>query len=156
MPKKASSLLIVLFLLLGLFIVEKLIPSQQRVKDLVGKQPSEIYVLVGDKWKVFRDKNIISEFHALIKDKKAKRVGTAKAIPEWEYGYKGNNLSISDDGSILVFVSKTEIRNKSKIHWLWWKINGLYDRHTTVHYLTEPDEKVGTLIIIIHSRLEDI
>lgn len=45
-----------------------------------------------------------------------------------------------DLGRILIPVDKSDIRNKSRLHWLWWKLDNCKENTTGLYYLVEPNK----------------
>lgn len=117
-----------------------------KVVDLFPHQPNELILWEPEKEYVYENQERIAELHNIIKNKTAKRVGRIKTVANIGYGTKGYGLAIGPDGSIILYHPKSDIRNKSPLHWLWWKVNKLYDPASSVEYLTEPDEKVAEII----------
>jgi hypothetical protein len=51
-------------------------------------------------------------------------------------------------------VSKPEIRNKSRIHWLWWKLDVFeFDNYNYIYYCTDPDSGIEQLVNLIKNDI---
>ncbi|HCG99214.1 MAG TPA: hypothetical protein DE036_05305, partial [Actinobacteria bacterium] len=55
---------------------------------------------------------------------------------------KLSSLIILDDGRVTFSIYSSHYRNKSRLHWLRWKIDGFGTRYTGVTFITEPDAAV--------------
>lgn len=117
-------------------------PSEFYIYTFTGKEPKEI---------LFLNHTIIQEFHNRIKDKSAKRVYERPSDDElvliMDYGYKGNMTLIDQDGRVYIYKNRAVIRNKSWLHWVWWKLDGIFWSKGSTHliYVTEADSRVVEL-----------
>ncbi|MCX7710657.1 MAG: hypothetical protein N2484_12520 [Clostridia bacterium] len=110
---------------------------------------------------VFSNRDILREFHTTVKDKTAVRSYTGKLANDkfvltMDYGYKGETVYVTMDGSVFIWEDTADIRNKSRLHWLWWKLDGLIISKGKAHilYTTEPDVKVLELAKNIKDLVE--
>ena len=104
--------------------------------------PQQLYV---------RDEASIQRFLKLVQNKRAKRLSDVEyeKIQPLEsgalnmmFGSKSLRLSILDDGRFTFYITKSHYRNKSRLHWLRWKIDGFGTRYTGVTFITEPDAAI--------------
>lgn len=98
-----------------------------------------------------RDESSIQRFLKLVQNKRATRLSDAEyeLIQPLERGAlniqcdpKYSRLSILDDGRVMFSATTSHYRNKSRLHWLRWKIDGFGTRYTGVTFITEPDAAV--------------
>ncbi|MVO99918.1 hypothetical protein [Paenibacillus lutrae] len=57
---------------------------------------------------------------------------------------KGRSLLVDEQGRVFIAQSKSEIRNKSSLHWLWWALE--FNKQGIIYYRTEPDQAVVELV----------
>ena len=120
-------------------------PTELYLYSVVDGNPREV---------VFTDQAVIDDFHHTIKGRMARR-----QLAKWpdkdqifltmDYGYKGNTLCVDNDGRIFISEDAAELRNTSRLHWLWWKIVCRSSSHIT--YFTHPDPKV----MMVAKRIAD-
>ena len=106
----------------------------------------------------FTNGSAIQEFHNTLKNKIAKRQykgmpAKEKAILTIDYGQKGNTISVDAEGRVFISEDMADIRNKSILHWLWWKLDT--SSKGNLVYRTEPDKKVLELAHNIKTYIED-
>jgi hypothetical protein len=136
----------VLFLLAGL---EQIVLPNREADDLLGGRPERMYVNAGTGEQVYQDPAGIAAFHEEIAGKTTRpclgeagdRQMNGRIVTLNYQSDKGRTLVVDEDGRAFLLVDKGDIRNKSRLHWLWWKLDT--DRRTSLYYVTEPDEKVA-------------
>lgn len=94
---------------------------------------------------IFSDSKAIREFHDSLKDKTVKRQyggkpAEDKTVLTMDYGYKGDTVFIDTEGRLFISEDAADIRNKSRLHWLWWKLDAGSKAHLI--YATDPDAQV--------------
>lgn len=144
-----KKVIIAIITLLSLYFVATLtLVSSTDVKSLIYKDfPPEITAVTPNKRTVINSYKAIVDFYSLIADRKVKKISSSKGdqlVKESrlsvEYGYKGNELFFTQRGQVLIHAYKSEIRNKSRVHWLWWKADRLFgDRRAGVYYVSDED-----------------
>lgn len=142
---------IVITLLSLYFVATWVLVSSTEVKSLIYKDfPPEITAVSPGHRKVIKNYQAITQFYSLIADRKVKKISASKGGQlvkdsqlSVEYGYKGNELYFTKRGQVLIRVYKSEIRNKSRVHWLWWKADSLFgDRRSGIYYMSEEDQSL--------------
>lgn len=151
-------------LIIGLVSIHSQINSSDVLSLLSQDPPSEFYIYSQtDGYPnevIFSDNDIILEIHNIVKSKTAKRQyeqpDKDKIVLVIDYGYKGDTISIDTNGRIFISEDSGSIRNKSRLHWLWWKLDGWLISKGRVHltYATEPDAKVLKLVKTIRNYVE--
>jgi hypothetical protein len=63
-------------------------------------------------------------------------------------------FTIDRNGKVGISVEKGEIRNKSWLHWLWWKFDNMIYDDTYIYYLSNSDSKVIDIINEIKTGIE--
>lgn len=103
----------------------------------------------------YKDSNTIQKFHNTIINKAAAKISDLpdeeKTILSFDYGQKGSTIYIDIDGSAYISADVAGIRNKSILHWLWWKIYAP-DKAYFI-YKIQPDKN---LIDLAHNIKSDI
>lgn len=150
--KKIFIPIIALFciLLAAIVIIHYHTRSSEVSSLLQPDPPTELYLyftMQGSDTKeaVFTERTVIEALHYTVKDKIARRQFTKwpdkdQIVLTMDYGYKGNTVCIDNDGRIFISEDAAELRDKSRLHWLWWKIVSRSSSHIT--YFTYPDPKV--------------
>jgi hypothetical protein len=64
-------------------------------------------------------------------------------------------FTIDKSGKVGISVEKGEIRNKSWLHWLWWKFDNMLYNDTYIFYLSNSDSKVIDIINEIKTDIEN-
>lgn len=153
-----SILLLVLAVAFYTYLYFFYIPEHSTIDKHFHRIPEELYIYQNGKEFFFRDKKLIDRFSSLVQKKKGEKLSTAEAIAiikdsiiHFDYGYKEDGMWITGDGRIIFAVDKAEIRNRTIIGYLWWKIAS--DRSIYLYYITDPDPKV---IGIAHDILKKI
>lgn len=104
--------------------------------------PQQLYV---------KDEASIQRFLKLVQNKRAMRLSDVeyekiqpleRSALSLNFDEKLSSLSILDDGRVAFSVTAPHYRNKSRLHWLRWKIDGFGTRYTGVTFITEPDAAV--------------
>jgi hypothetical protein len=95
-----------------------------------------------------KDQYIITKFFDLNKDKNSFKLSATElksrsiqVILGFAYGDdKGQDVFIDSQGKIYFVVPKSGIRNKSRLHWLWWKMDR--SDQGSLYYSTSPDTEI--------------
>jgi hypothetical protein len=144
---------IVLGLVVAVFILkaglEQIVLPNRTGGELLGGPPERIIMNAAGIEQVYADPAGIAAFHENIVWKTARPVLGEAGQREMNgrlltlnyQGDKGPTMVIDEDGRAFVLVDKGDIRNKSRLHWLWWKLDT--DRSTSLYYVTRPDEKLA-------------
>ncbi|WP_405081564.1 hypothetical protein ACI48J_02825 [Paenibacillus chitinolyticus] len=131
-------------------LLNRLVPGSMTYGDLMTRsQPASFYL--PDENFTYRDQGVIESFTRLALTKQALRKEEAASafIPGKEplrLSYdnsKGRVILVDADGRIYTPVSKAELRNESRLHWLWWKLDT--GRSSYLYYVTEPDAAIARL-----------
>ncbi|WP_188178258.1 hypothetical protein [Paenibacillus sedimenti] len=151
MTKRKLFYSIIALLILGsgllLYKVENIVPSIMKFTDFGGA--NEFYFYENNIY--YKNHELIQKYFDINKDKIVKKVPNEKAHIESKiilsFAYntdKGRDTYIDDKGKIFFIVSKSEIRNKSRLHWLWWKLD--FDKNNYIYYSTEADIAIVKLV----------
>lgn len=117
---------------------------------LQSDPPQELYLYPTERGSnhgeiVFTERIAIEHFHFTIKNKTASRQFAQwpdrdQIVLMMDYEYKGNTVCVDTDGRVFVSEDAAELRNLSRLHWLWWKT--VYRSSPNIIYTTHPDPKV--------------
>lgn len=150
-------LIAILILIGGVFyLFSNIAPDRQVIEQLLQGKPGQIYLLTDNPPTsgTVNNPRDIGEFHDLIRLKRAVKhtvpeTKSLKTTPLLRFFYhdekRGRSVTVDTDGRLFVSVDKSDIRNRSPLHWLWWKLDGVSDRHGYLYYVTEPDPQVAVL-----------
>lgn len=135
------------------------IPEYTTIDKHFKRIPGELYVYRNGKEIPFRDRELVNRFTSLVQKKKGKKITMAEAktiknnsIIHFDYGYKEDGMWIAGDGMIVFAVDKAEIRNRSVIGYIWWKI--ISDSSVNLYYKTTPDPEASTIVHEILKKIE--
>ena len=146
----------VLLLPIGLLLykVETIVPSTMKFADFGGA--NTFYFYESDIY--YKNQALLQRYFELNKDKIVKRISikeadSANKTIRFAYNSdKGRDLFVDDKGRIFFVVSKPEIRNKSRLHWLWWKLD-VFDNYNYIYYCTDPDSGIEQLVNLIKNDI---
>jgi hypothetical protein len=147
--KLLYSIVAIFILGIGLLLykVNTVVPSVHKFTDFGTANEFYFY----EKNIYYKNQEVIQKYFDITKDKFVKRTPNKKAqiaskvILRFTYDTdKGRDTYIDDEGRIFFIVSKPEIRNKSRLHWLWWKVD--MDNHNYIYYSTEADTEILKLV----------
>jgi len=106
----------------------------------------------------YTDSITIQRFHNVIISKDAVKISDLPSednvVLKIDYGQKGSTIYIDTDGSAYISEDVADIRNRSILHWLWWKIEAP-DKAYFI-YKTEPDRNLLELSQNIKSEIENL
>lgn len=147
--------MVIVLISLETVLASIVVPKTQKFSIVLeGEKPTVLFLRSQGKEIVVAEKEEVQQFHKQVENKMATRVSVSKtrkfqgnmiAIINYNSD-KGMDMVIDEKGKIFIVVGKGSIRNKSKLHWLWWKLNGLHDNYTYLYYYTGPDQKVVDMI----------
>jgi hypothetical protein len=149
--RKFLYVLIVIFLLgIGclFYKVQSVVPSTMKFTDF-GLGAESFFFYKGDIY--YKNQTLIQKYFDINKNKDVRRISfkeaqSATKIIGFAYNSdKGRDLFIDDKGRVFFVVSKPEIRNKSRLHWLWWKLD-FFDKYNSIYYFTDPDPAIVELV----------
>ncbi len=147
-----------------------LIPSSRPVATLAqggvwatdsatGRPPEALLLVIPsgesgsdrDRYVTYTDKAQIEAIHRRFQGLTARRVSdsvgnrleaTGRGLHLCYNDDKGRDILITEEGRVIVLVDGGEIRNRSRLTWLWWRLDKLRGRSTAVYYVTAPDSSV--------------
>ncbi|MTI66110.1 MAG: hypothetical protein FH753_05845 [Firmicutes bacterium] len=140
----------VILIVIFIIFIKNIVPESVKVKNLVRPNPTELEIMKENRFVTYTDKKEISKFSRLIENKIAIKVSEDiqkevedKSFISFEYGYKGNSMLVDNKGRIIIYVSKNQIRKKSTLHWIWWKIDNFFgDNKVYLVYLVKEDKAI--------------
>lgn len=139
-----------------LYKVYSVVPTIQRFTDY--GVVNEFYFYENNMY--YKNHEVIQKYFDINKDKYVKRTSkknaqiASKVILRFAYNSdKGRDTFIDDEGRVFFVVSKPEIRNKSRLHWLWWKLD--IDQHNYIYYSTEADTEILKIVSQIKNDRSD-
>lgn len=121
------------------------------------KTPLNLTILKGDQQIKFNDTSLIKDLYKKIKFKWVKRVPINDDIESWENRLillendSEKRFSIDNKGRIRITLDKGNVRNRSWLHWLWWKHDKKNDSATTIVYLSNSDSNLIEIVNKINS-----
>lgn len=117
------------------------------------KNSKKVFLYIENDRYSYQNFNKLNEFNKLIKYKFVRRVSFSQWESSWknkvltiEYPDSEEILVVDKRGSILISRDKGDIRNRSWLHYIWWRYDNLNDNHTAIYYLTPPDDKIIKII----------
>ncbi|MVO99825.1 hypothetical protein [Paenibacillus lutrae] len=136
------------------FLLNRLVPGSMSYGELsVQTVPASFYL--PDTGNYVTDPDLITAFTSTAGTKQASRkpeaaisaaliqTQTQKPLRITYNGTRGKSVLIDAQGRIYMPVSKTEIKSRSGLHWLWWKLDP--GKSDTLYYVTDPDPAVANL-----------
>lgn len=105
----------------------------------------------------YENKATTNQFCKINKEKTLRKISKSEEkkahfITSFAYGNdKGRIVGIDDEGRVFFMVDPSEIRNKSRLGWLWWKLS---DKQV-FYYCTDPDPKVAEIAKQIENDLRN-
>ncbi|MGE5484073.1 MAG: hypothetical protein ACM3X4_03520 [Ignavibacteriales bacterium] len=125
-------------------VMERPDPSELAFNEPDGKQ-----VFCNDAALILRVSSLLLHEQAvMISKEEARRLQPAVSF---DFGYKGNTVQIFPDGSAVVFQDKAAIRNRSFLHYLWWRVYGRPREGVWLHYKTAPNPALLEAVLAARS-----
>lgn len=153
--REKSSIVIVIamiIVILGGFALLGIVPREQKVFAVaVPARAVEVVSAASGPdvpAKLYNQQAELDKLNSLVGQKTANRVFDADMRSNFHPVLTSNydkeiGYQVDAEGRVMFSVDKGAIRNKSAFHWLWWKINSLYDKSSAVAYATDPDEQIA-------------
>ncbi|WP_068776887.1 hypothetical protein [Paenibacillus sp. FJAT-26967] len=134
------------------FLLNRLVPGSMSYGELSAQtMPASFYL--PETGNYVTDPDLITAFTSTAGAKQASRkpeaaisaalIQTQEPLRFIYNGTRGKPVLIDAQGRIYMPVSKTEIKNRSGLHWLWWKLDP--GKSDTMYYVTDPDPAVANL-----------
>ncbi|MDQ0899050.1 hypothetical protein [Paenibacillus sp. V4I7] len=152
MTLRKSIYILIAIILIGfgclLYKIQSVVPSTMKFSDF-GLGAETLYFYKGGTY--YKNQTLIQKYFDLNKIKDVRRISfekTKSAAKIISFAYnsdKGRDLFIDDKGSVYFVVSKSEIRNKSRLHWLWWKLD-VSNKYNSIYYFSDPDPAIVELM----------